>query len=179
MADIDFLKNVGRSRSQLKSEATSLLDRILGEWVKERIAVGQKELEDDDRNGTSALSTSLRPEIISSESDALVNVMAEDYWDYINSGVNGVQNKFGAKYSFQSLGVGTAMKNSFKEFIQVRGIQPREATMNYDELAYVLAKATKRDGIRATNFMDEAFNDASIKDLAKRIGKDFVKLIIE
>ena len=70
------------------------------------------------------------------------------------------------------------MHQAFKEFIQLRGIQPREPEMDYDQLAYILAKATKKKGIRKTPFMDEGFSSEAIKDLAERLGKT-VKRIFE
>ena len=177
--DFDWLgSKFGTATENLRREAGSDVDKILLSWVRQRIKVGQEELESDDRNGTGALSASLGSDITSTNEETIVKVLAEDYWDFINSGVNGVQNNFGAPYSFKTLGVGTEMKQAFTEFIQVRGIVPREPNMSYESLAYVLARATKVKGIRATPFMDEAFSNESIKELAERLGKT-VKRIFE
>ena len=70
------------------------------------------------------------------------------------------------------------MHQAFKEFIQLRGIQPREPEMDYDQLAYILARSVKKKGIRKTPFMDEGFSPEAIKDLADRLGKT-VKRIFE
>ena len=50
--------------------------------------------------------------------------------------------------------------------------------MDYDQLAYILARATKKKCIRKTPFMDEGFSPEAIKDLADRLGKT-VKRIFE
>ena len=177
MADIlDFLNGTGTLRDELKFKADSLVNQTIFDWVEERTEVARDKLDEDGRNGSGALGNSVRVDGKDLK-DGVVHVLAEDYWDYINSGVNGVQNNFGATYSFRSLGVGRDMKESFKRFIQERGIAPREPEMSFDSLAYVLARATKKKGIKPTSFMDEAFSDEAVKDLSVRLGKQIVKII--
>ncbi len=171
----DFLNSTGRLRENLRSEANTEVEQIISNWLAERIEIAQNELEQNDRVGTGALKQSVRAEIETDDA-TIVKVLAEDYWDFINSGVNGVANNFGAKYSFKNLGVGSNMKQAFREFIQVRGITPREPEMSYDSLAYVLARSVKKKGIRKTPFMDEGFSDEAIKELADRLGKGVTKI---
>lgn len=170
----DFLSQSGRAKDSIRFRAGSETEKIISSWVKERTAIAREKLEEDDREGSGALKNSVRADTKDLETEGIVEILAEDYWDYINSGVNGVANNFGAKYSFKTLGVGREMQDSFTRFIQNNGITPFEPDMSYDELAYVLARVTKRDGIKSTPFMDEAFDEASIKDLATRLGKAIV-----
>ena len=170
----DFLEQSGRAKDSLRFRSKSATEQIIVDWVEERTAIAREKLEEYDREGSGALKNSVRPDTKDLETEGIVEILAEDYWDYINSGVNGVQNNFGAKYSFKTLKVGRNMKDAFTRFIQNNGITPFEPEMSYDELAYVLATSTKRDGIKSTPFMDEAFDEASIKDLATRLGKAIV-----
>ena len=178
--DFDWLgQTTDKLRDNLQAKPRTDVELTISNWLKKRIEVAKEGLEEDDRNGTGALGTSIRPsDLITNQEEVIVNILAEDYWDFINSGVNGVQNNFGAPYSFKNLGVGQGMKQAFKEFIQVRGIQPRDPEMSYDSLAYVLAKSVKKKGIKATPYMDEAFSPEAISDLAKQLGKT-VKRIFE
>ena len=178
--DFDWLgSKFGTTTENLRAKAGTKVEETILEWLIERRDVAREKLDNDNRRGSGALSTSIgwKPLVTNGE-EILVEVIAEDYWDFINQGVNGTVNKFGSPYSFKNLGVGMNMRQAFKEFIQLRGIQPREPEMDYDQLAYVLARATKKKGIRATPFMDEGFSEEAIKDLADRLGKT-VKRIFE
>ena len=178
--DFDWLgSEFGTARENLRAKAGTKVEQTIKEWLRERIDVARAELESSNRNASGSLSASIRTkDLVTNGEEVLVEVIAEDYWDFINQGVNGTVNKFGSPYSFKNLVVGMKMHQAFKEFIQLRGIQPREPEMDYDQLAYILAKATKKKGIRKTPFMDEGFSPEAIKDLAERLGKT-VKRIFE
>ena len=171
--DFDWLgKTTDNLRENLRAKAGTKVEQTILDWLTERIEFAQSLLEQGGREGSGALSASIRPkDLVTNADKVLVEVIAEDYWDYINQGVNGVFNSFGSPYSFKNLGVGEKMKQSFREFIQVNGITPREPEMEYDQLAYILARATKKKGIKATPFMDEGFSPEAFKDLGQRLGK--------
>ena len=171
--DFDWLgKTTDNLRENLRAKAGTKVEQTILDWLIERRDVAREKLGSEGREGSGALATSIgwKPLDVSSDK-VLVEVIAEDYWDYINQGVNGVFNSFGSPYSFKNLGVGEKMKQSFREFIQVNGITPREPEMEYDQLAYILARATKKKGIKATPFMDEGFSPEAFKDLGQRLGK--------
>ena len=179
--DFDWLgSKFGTATQNLRAKAGTKVEQTIKEWLRERIDVAQAELESSNRNASGSLSASIRPnDLVTNGEEVLVEVIAEDYWDFINQGVNGTTTVFNdTPYSFRTLGVGDKMKDAFKKFIQLRGIQPREPEMDYDQLAYILARATKKKGIRKTPFMDEGFSPEAIKDLADRLGKT-VKRIFE
>lgn len=181
LSDFDWLGGTtDKVKKNLQAKAGSEVELTISKWLKERIEVAQSMLEEDDRNGSSALSNSIRPKngINFKDEKILVEIVAESYWDYINKGVNGVFNNFGSKYSFKTLGVGTNMRDAFKKFIELRNITPRDPEMSYDNLAYLLARATKSKGIKSTPFMDDAFSVEAINDLGVRLGKT-VKRIFE
>ena len=179
--DFDWLgKTTDNLRENLRAKAGTKVEQTIAEWLKERIEFAQSLLEQGGREGSGALSASIRPkDLVTNADKVLVEVIAEDYWDFINQGVNGIKTVFSdTPYSFRTSGVGDKMKQSFVKFIQVNGITPREPEMDYDQLAYILARSVKRKGIRKTPFMDEGFSPEAIKDLAERLGKT-VKRIFE
>lgn len=178
--DFDWMGDkLGSATKNLRAKAGTKVEQTILDWLIERRDVAREKLGSEGREGSGALATSIgwKPLDVSSDK-VLVEVIAEDYWDFINQGVNGVFNSFGSPYSFKNLGVGEKMKQSFREFIQVNGITPREHEMEYDQLAYILARATKKKGIKATPFMDEGFSPEAFKDLGQRLGKT-VKRIFE
>lgn len=179
--DFDWLgKTTDNLRENLRAKAGTKVEQTILDWLIERRDVAREKLGSEGREGSGALATSIgwKPLDVSSDK-VLVEVIAEDYWDFINQGVNGTTTVFSdTPYSFRTLGVGDKMKQSFVKFIQVNGITPREPEMDYDQLAYILARSVKRKGIRKTPFMDEAFSPEAIKDLGQRLGKT-VKRIFE
>jgi|TARA_R110000765_G_scaffold67468_2_gene130341 hypothetical protein len=179
--DFDWLgKTTDKLRKNLRAKAGTIVEQTIADWIEEKIEFAQNILEQKNRVGSGALSTSIRPkDLVTNDEKVLVEIIAEDYWDFINQGVNGTKTVFSdTPYSFRTSGVGEKMKQSFVKFIQVNGITPREPEMDYDQLAYILARSVKRKGIRKTPFMDEAFSPEAIKDLADRLGKT-VKRIFE
>ena len=186
--DFDFLGSAfGTATENLRAKAGTKVEQTIADWVRERIDVAQSVLDEPkgsnpsrNSNASGSLRASIRTkELVTNGEEVLVQVIAEDYWDFINQGVNGTTTVFNdTPYSFKNLGVGMKMHQAFKEFIQLRGIEPREPEMDDDQLAYILARATKKEGIRKTSFMDEGFSPEAIKDLADRLGKT-VKRIFE
>lgn len=186
--DFDWLgKTTENLRENLRIKAKTKVEQTIYEWVIERRDVARSVLDKPkgsnpsrDSNGSGALRTSIRPkDFITNGEKVLVEVIAEDYWDYINQGVNGTKTVFSdTPYSFRTSGVGDKMKQSFVKFIQVNGITPREPEMDYDQLAYILARSVKQKGIKGTHFMDEGFSPKAFKDLGQRLGKT-VKRIFE
>jgi len=179
--DFDWLgETTDKLRKNLRAKAGTEVEQTIADWIEEKIEFAQDILEQKNRVGSGALSTSIRPkDLVTNDEKVLVEIIAEDYWDFINQGVNGTTTVFSdTPYSFRTSGVGDKMKQSFVKFIQVNGITPREPEMDYDQLAYILARSVKRKGIRKTPFMDEAFSPEAIKDLGQRLGKT-VKRIFE
>lgn len=184
-----FLKSSGSLRDNLRFEPNSEFEKTVKDWAEERIEVARKILEDTDRNSTGALAKSVFSKPYNeSEGKMIVEILADSYWKFINHGVNGVFNSRGSQYSFKNLGVGRAMKDSFRDFIKNRGItslnytnskgesksKPMRTEKDYDGLAYVLAKSVKKKGIEGNEFMDIAFSAEALKDLGTRIEKDVV-----
>ena len=183
--DFDWLgETTDKIRKDLQAKKGSKVDILIKDWVLKRISVAQQMLADEDRNGTGSLSASIKPkELVTTNEKIILEVVANDYWDDINSGVDGFINKgsaifnsFGAKYSFNDLNIDAEFEQGIREFIQVRGITPKEPDMSIDHLVYLIARSVKRDGIEHTPYMNEAFSEEAIQDLADLIGKEIIKI---
>jgi hypothetical protein len=186
MADLSFLNNVGKAREELRFKPNGEIETVLGNWVEERIEEAKRRLREADRSSSQTLEQSIQPLPAEQlDSSYIVKIMAEDYYDFVNKGVNGVQRQFGSPYSFRTLGVGTAMRQAFGEFIKRRNIKQLtwvnpegdrvtkilSTASDYRGASYVLARATKRKGIKPSFFMDETFSQDNIDELAKDLGR--------
>lgn len=185
MSDLSFLQDLGTLKRELKPQPGTAVYDVLTAFVTTKISEAKTRLRDAGRSSSGSLEASIRPEITESEKEVIVQVMAEDYYDFINKGVDGLERKFGSPYSFKTLGVGPEMLKSFQDFVRDRNIKELsyinkagesvhkilQTANDYKSAAYVLARATKKKGIEPTYFMDETFDEESIRDLAKTLGK--------
>ncbi len=178
--DFDWLGNsFGTATENLRAKAGTKVEQTIADWVRERIDVAQAELESQGRNASGSLSASIRPkDLVTNGEEVLVQVIAEDYWDRLNQGVNGTAKSWGSPYSFDSMGLTDEFRNRIKTWTRDRGITPKEPEMSQDDLAYVIAKSVRKKGVMPVPFMDEGFSEEAIKDLADRLGKT-VKRIFE
>lgn len=182
--DLSFIDKLGKIKEKLKPQPDNPVFEVLTAFVTIKISEAKKNLRDANDSSSGTLEQSIRPEPEITKSGILIKVMAEDYFDYLNKGVNGLERRYGAPYSFKSLAVGSGMLRSFEDFIKHRNIksiayQNKEGetiekilsnASDYKSASYVLARATKKKGIRANHFMDKAFDDESIEELTKSLG---------
>lgn len=170
----DLASNLGKSG--LNFDTDNPIQLVLGQWVLERIKVAQAKLDEPkgsnpirSSNASGSLRNSIAPETRTYGSKVIVDIMANSYWDNLNSGVNGTLVNFGSPYSFISKGPAV---NDIARWIRDRNIQPQKPTMTRQELAVIISDSVKRKGIAPVPFMDEAFNDQAVRDLADRLTKE-------
>ena len=193
MADLlDFIGGTGRLRDNLRFKANTQVEQTIAGWINERIHIAKTGLDERTFGGSGALANSVTPDVVINTTGVYAKILAEDYWDFVNSGVNGVgksdlaiPNAFGSTYNFKTLGVSDDMRDSLKGWIQTTGlsyflgssITISENVDIEDSIAYMLGTAIKRDGLESKPFMNEAFSEESIKDLANTLGKEVIKIM--
>ena len=165
-----FLKNsTNKLKENLRFEANSEFEQTIKDWVEERIEVADKVLKDSGNSSTGALGQSIQPRPLKKEEGKMiVEILANDYWKFINYGVNGLLKSQSSRYSFKNLGVGVNMHKSFSDFIKNRGITPNN-NQTFESLAYALAVGVKKKGIEGNQFMDIAFGEKALKELSDRL----------
>lgn len=164
-------------------------DRVTGvavTWVNERIAVAKEYLQSHDKNASRELTASIAPlPIIEDNGILTIQVEANDYWDFVNSGVNGTEIRRGAPYSRKEVSSGSSEGYllSIRDWMRFRGINTSEyfdksgakkiKTLDTEALlngmAFGIMKKIKKTGQDPTPFMDVAFSEEAINDLEKRI----------
>lgn len=159
----------------------------IAKWVNERIEVAKQVLQDNNKNASRELTQSIAPlPIVKDGFIFKVQVEAEDYWDFVNSGVNGTEVQRGAPYSHKgSKGEASTFLPSIRDWMRFRGITTSEY---YDKkgalkivqldneqkrngMAFGIIKKIIKEGQKATPFMEIAFSDEAIDDLENRIIK--------
>lgn len=176
----EYLKQFGTAREQVKTTPDSLLGRLLNEFAKETI----EEMKESVRYGNGTMQRSIGYEPIKFEDgNFVINFLADDYWDYLNSGVDGVEqssgaipNQEGVVQSFKTLNPSPSMVEAFggganygkngeqgdmQNWMAEKGIIAEDG--DYNSLAYLLARGTKRHGIKPSNFVNNAFSDERLQ----------------
>lgn len=125
---------------------------------------------------------------------------AAKYYDFVNKGVNGVENNMGLEYTFKSMGVGKKFQSSILQWLRTG----RRAAMSEDQknglsklqkknkklkkmldenkrkqsLAYAIGVSIKRDGLKRRPFFDRAitqtFSGSFKRDVREALGKDII-----
>ena len=180
--NVDILEQFGSiMKSQVIEPLENSVEGVVSKWLQGRIDYAKQLLADDGRNTTAgALSASIRQGQfdLSQEGIISVTVLAEDYWQYINYGVNGTQVNHGSTMSFttkappissmlQYIKDKTITELAYTDREGQRIVKPLTTDKARMGAAYVFAQGVKRKGIRKTPFIDNSFTDEEIKKLTQ------------
>lgn len=174
-----FLDDIGMDKpgDLQPRETLSALFLLAGTLVES----AQENLNNSNSVASGKLSKSLEAEEpIAHGQIVQVDVTMLFYGQFINKGVKGVKSGAG-QFSFKTEQPGRKMINSFKEYIRsakskIRSTSSKTISQNEKKnlsisentSAYLMARATKRHGIKATHFMDKAI-DKTTKEVDEQL----------
>jgi len=189
----DYLKTLGKAADELKTVGKSPLGEVARLYAKE--AVDQMKTEVPKGNGS--LAASLSFEFEQSEGQILIKFLADDYWDFINSGVDGINqasgaiiNQFGDTYQFRTPNPSPSMVEAFggganygkdgeqgnmQNWMASKGLIAENG--DYNSLAFAIAKSVKQKGIKSTPFMNNALSEDKIKEFENALLDAFEKIL--
>lgn len=120
-----------------------------------------------------------------SGSSITMSIEMNGYGSFLNKGVSGVSNKFDSPFSFKTLSVNHDFRDNLKRWITKRGFKlesrysqtkdltkSKRAEKQIDEktqMAYAMGTSIKKEGIEATHFIDEVYNEKVIADFGKSL----------
>jgi len=177
-----YLEQFGKSKDAFRLEAGSPIEALLN-----RLALQiAEQAKANTPKGSGALANSIQPKVTMMGTSARVDFLANDYWDYVNSGVDGYiqsagakQNIYGSTYSFAEVSKGGAggqfsFKESIEKWIQSKGIFAEDG--NYDSLQFLIMRSIKQKGIAPTEFMDKTFSDDALSKFENEIANAVANL---
>lgn len=177
-----YLEQFGKAKDSFRLEAGSPIEALLNKLAKQ-IAESAKA---NTPKGSGSLANSIQPVVTMEGTRAKVDFLANDYWDFVNSGVDGyqqsagaVKNQYGTTYSFAEVSKGGtggqfSFKESIEKWIQSKGIFADDD--NYDSLQFLIMRSIKQKGIKPTQFMDKAFSDDVIRQFENDIAQAIINL---
>ena len=143
-------------------------------------------------NNTSALSNSLKGEIVTENGYTIVGFQMADYGAYRDQGVKGKTSSNKAPNSPFKFGSGTGKKGGLtegiKKWVKQKGFQFRSKEegskgrfLSYDSTAYLITRSIFHKGIKPSLFFTKPFEEGYKKyidvDLMKAFGQDIETMV--
>lgn len=161
MADFDFLEEFGVSTSEAEQPETVYEKFILN--VGNKVTADLREYIQANASNTGALAQS----VVYFPTGALsFEIQADDYYKFVDEGVNGLAVNHASQYSFKYPGVSYNMAKAIQEW---KGLDMSHA--------FAIATNIKQRGLTPKNITDNVINDKVLdmiaKDLAEVTGLTF------
>lgn len=189
----DYLKQLGKAADELQTVGKSPLGEVARLFAQKAI----DEMKTEVPKGNGSLAASLTFEFEQSEGQILIKFLADDYWDFVNSGVDGtkqsagaITNQFGDTYQFRTPNPSPSMVEAFggganygkngeqgnmQNWMASKGLIAENG--DYNSLAFALAKSVKQKGIKPTPFMNNALSENKIEAFEQALLDAFESII--
>jgi len=183
--ELSILDQLGRIQEEFISKPMSKIETVLHRWTTERINKSISILEENGRNASLRLSQSISIDDttfgVDDKGTYTIDVLAMDYWQFIDSGVDGTQIKYGSPYSFKDHQPTSEDLISWMSDKGIRSLswydresgkqieKPLVTLEDYKAAAFVIAKAVKRKGIEPSGFITNSFTQQEIDKLVKEL----------
>jgi hypothetical protein len=117
-------------------------------------------------NGSGALSNSIGGlPVTITENGAEIKIVAEDYFKFIDEGVNGTDVNRSSPYSYKDK---APPVNNIIRFMQIRNVPLMPEFKTYEQQAYAYANSIKKKGIRPRNILDGLEQDNNLEERIAR-----------
>jgi len=159
--------------------ANSALD-ILQDYSQKMIDALKDNLNKKDRFASGMLSQSITANVKVFNQVVEMTISMEDYWKFVDEGVDGTVVKWGSPYKFKkkNLNQKAMLKHIANRGLRVtakKGVSKENARKG---LAFVLGRSIAKKGIKPTHFASEVFEGDLMEDLsndlAEALGRDIL-----
>lgn len=195
---LDYLKEIGKAKDAVKTIADTALGKVAAEFADSTLAT-MKDKVPTSQGDTGNLKQSLAFQFKSEGTVLSIEFLADDYWDFVNSGVDGVSqsagattNQYGTTYSFKTPNPSRKMvdsimgKGSMQNWLAAKGItsltyggktHSLQSDADYRGAAYVIARAVKRHGIKPSHFVDDSLTEEKLQAFEQALLDAFEEMI--
>ena len=159
----------------------SSLFEALEKFRDDVVSEARKQLAAKSKNSSGKLSDSIKGDVRQMPNSIGIYFTMEDYGNFQDRGVDGLQVKHGAPYSFKKGFPSRSMLASLDKWVVKRGIAPRKASGQFvtrQGLKFAIAKSIFRKGIKPSFFFTKPFEDAFKQlpdELIQKYGLDMEK----
>ena len=193
MDELSYLSKLGKAVDELKTTGKTPVGEVARLFAQEMIDLMKSKV--PVANGS--LKQSIGFNFSEEDGRLIIKFLADDYWDFVNSGVDGTRgsagsivNQFGSVYKFKTENPSPSMVEAFggganygkngeqgnmQNWMASKGIIADNG--NYNSLAFALAKMTKMYGIKPTPFVNESITSESFERFEQDLLKAFKEII--
>lgn len=163
-SEIQKLKklNIGTEKSKpqdIYTEYLIELGRAISDAFKEYI-------EDNNISASGTLGQSI---VSIPVSNFEVEIRAEDYFNYLEQGVNGTLKGYGAPFSFKYSRPSKKHADAIKKWIPTRGLSLPSGFSSFDSYSYAIATKVKERGIEPRNIIDGVMTKDTLKEIEEQL----------
>ena len=165
------IPNVGVSNAILENKGSSPLDQLMLDLTLSVTDQLRKKLVDYDINTSSlGLSHSIQPTEVTHENGILtIGIKAEDYWKYVNYGVNGEKINRGAPNWGTQRNNGKSFHQNILEWIPKRGLIKPDKFDTYEAFAWAIRRKIIDNGKEARPFFSDVVNEKLVNFMRPQI----------
>ena len=165
---------------------TGSIEEVLAVIRQETIDALTDSLYEVDRVSTGELVQSISVDIPIQDDEVSFILSMEDYWKFVDEGVDGTSKSVGSPYKFKKKNI---KQRAVLEFIANRGISAGRIATHYKNskgamvrrkkpmpgdkarktLAFLIGRSMAKNGIKPTNFYTNVINEEWKKDFTKKI----------
>jgi hypothetical protein len=134
---------------------------VLEDYVNQINQAMRDKINDQSHAPTTALAKSIRSEKINDSGDTIsITTTASDYWKFFDKGVDGLEDKWGAPYSFKFAKPSRSHAEAIRAWIPTTGFF--KSPQNYDSIAYAVATNVKKRGLKPKPFVAPILDESPL-----------------
>ena len=168
----EALDNIGKLKKEFKSTSDNPLHQLMLDISNRIVKTMQEQL----KKPNSILSQSIThsPIVIDETGNISINIQANEYWDFVNQGVNGWQQNQGSEYTFKDTFPSYKMQESIQDWEGRNGIGDAD---DFKSISIGIAIIVKKFGIKPTHFVDVVLSDSFINEIAREVSEQSGKFV--
>lgn len=125
-------------------------------------------------NKESILSQSIEPLIVEEGNNISVHITANDYWKFVEEGVNGWEGNVGSPYTFKEQFPSFKMQKSIQTWMGRNGISDVD---ELEQAALGTAIVVKRWGLKPKHFIRNVLDESFIKEIEKMVSDEMGNIV--
>lgn len=184
--DSNALAAIGKIKDVVSKKAESPL-QILATNIAMQIISRLKQSGIEQGLSTNAiLLQSIAPTITETNTGVTINISANEYWDFVNSGVDGYDQSAGATpnykegkvQKFKSPFPNRKMAKNLQNGMAAKGLSLPPGFKDFESYSYAAATKVKIEGIKPNHFADKVLTPEFINEISLSLAEELGKKVL-
>lgn len=162
--EIEKLKNLKIGSKKTKPE--DIYEEYLIELGQAISEAFKSYIEENDISSSGTLSQSI---VSIPVSNFEVQIQADEYFSYIDEGVNGTKKGQNSRFSFKYPNPSKSHADAIRAWIPTRGLSLPSGFKSFDSYSYAIARKVKERGIEARNIIDGVMTKDTLRTIEEQL----------